>query len=125
RIDPCDVGDRGAAERIGKPLRPNRIAVIARTVLRDDGAGDQLRARRKTWRQPASDAKTEDGCWLSRDNRFQGSRKTRGVTAARDREDAGPSDNPRFRPKAGDGNDPQAGHIPTRTGCRLPLLRLR
>jgi len=40
RIDPCDVGDRGAAERIGKPLRPNRIAVIARTVLRDDGAGD-------------------------------------------------------------------------------------
>ena len=34
-------------------------------------------------------------------------------------------DKARFRPKAGDGDDPQTGHIPTRTGCRLPLLRLR
>src|ERR1700730_12144305 len=32
RIDPGDIGDRGAAERTGKPLRPNRVAGIARAV---------------------------------------------------------------------------------------------
>jgi len=40
RIDPSDVGDRRAVERIGKPLRPDRIAVIARAVFVDDRAGD-------------------------------------------------------------------------------------
>ena len=52
-------------------------------------------------------------------------RRTRGVAAARDGVDSRPRDNSRFRLKAGNGDDPRAGHIPTSTGWRFPLLRLR
>jgi hypothetical protein len=39
RIDPGDIGDRGAAERTGKPLRPDRVAGIARAILGNNRAG--------------------------------------------------------------------------------------
>jgi hypothetical protein len=45
RIDPGDIGDRGAAERTGKPLRPDRVAGIARAILGNNRAGDKRRAR--------------------------------------------------------------------------------
>jgi len=125
RIDPGDIGDRGAAERTGKPLRPNRIAGIARAILGNNRAGDKRRARRKSRRQPPCDTKTDDGRCLLRDGRFQGACKTHGVTAARDRIDARPGDKPRFRLKAGYGDDRGGGHIPPSTGCRLPVFRLR
>ena len=124
-IDPGDVGDRRAAKRAGKPLRPNRIAIIARAVLGDDRAGDKLRPRSKSRRQAARDAKTDDRRCLVRDGRFQGTRETRGVAGARDGKDSRTGGNPRFRLKARNGDDRRAVYIPMRTGCGLPSFRLR
>jgi len=39
-VDSNDVGDHCAAERAGKPVRPNRITAITRAGLGDDRAGD-------------------------------------------------------------------------------------
>ena len=125
RIDPGDIGGHGPAEGMGKPLRPNRIAVIAGPVFGDNPACDKLHARRNSRDQAARDAKTEDCRGLARDGRFQSSGESRGVSAARDRMDARPGDNSRFRLKAGDGDDPQADHMLTSTGYRLLHLRLR
>ena len=48
KIDTGYVGDRRAAEGAGKPLRPNRITVIACAVLGDNRTGDKPCSRSAT-----------------------------------------------------------------------------
>ncbi len=125
RIDPGDVGDRRAPKRVGKPPRPSRIAKIAGAVLGDDRPRDKLRARGKSWRQTARDAKTDNRRCLLRNGRFQGALETQGIAGTRDGEDARPGDETRFHLEASNGDDWGTGHIPARAGERLPVLRLR
>jgi hypothetical protein len=119
------VGDRRAAEGAGKPLRPNRIAVIACAVLGDNRTGDKLCPRGETRRQTARNAKTDDGGSLVREGGFKSPRETRNIAATRQGEYSRPGGNPRFRLKAGNGDDRRAVYIPMRTGCGLPSFRLR
>ena len=124
-VDSNDVGDHRAAERAGKPVRPNRIAAITPAGLRDDRAGDKLGPRSKSRRQAAREAKTDDRRCFVGDGRFQGKRETRGVAGAREGKDPRTGGNPRFRLKSRNGDDRRAVYIPVRTGCGSLFLRLR
>jgi hypothetical protein len=124
-VDSDDVGDHRAAERAGKPLRPNRIAAIARAGLGDDRAGDKLGPRSKSRRQAAREAKTDDRRCLVGNGRLQGKRETRGVAGAREGKDSRPGGNSCFRLEASNGDDWRAVYIPMRTGCGPPSFRLR
>jgi len=125
KIDTGYVGDRRAAEGAGKPLRPNRIAVIACAVLGDNRTGDKHCSRGETRRQTARNAKTDDRGSLVREGGFKSPRETRDIAATRQGEYSRAGGNPRFRPKASDGDDWRAVYIPKRTGCGLPSFRLR
>jgi hypothetical protein len=70
-VDSNDVGEHRTAERAGKPVRPNRIAAIARAGLGHDRAGDKLGPRSKSRRQAAREAKTDDRRCLVGEGRFQ------------------------------------------------------
>ncbi len=124
-IDTGYVGDCRAAERAGKPLRPNRIAIIACAVLADDRTGDELCPRNEPLRQAARNAKTDDGGSLARDGGFKSPRKTRDIAATRQGEYSRPGGNPRFRLEAGNGDDVRAVYIPIKSGCGLPSFSLR
>jgi len=125
KIDTGYVRDCRAAEGTGKPLRPNRIAIIACAVLGDDRTGDELRPRGETRRQTAGNAKTDDGGSLVREGGFKSPRETRDIAATRQCEYSRPGGNPRFRLEARNGDDWRAVYIPMRTGCGLPSFRLR
>ena len=125
KIDTGYVGNRRAAERAGKPLRPNRIAIIACAVLGDDRTGDELCPRNEPLRQAARDAKTDDGGSLVREGGVKPPREPRDIAAARQGAYSRPGGNPRFRLKASDGDDWRAVYIPKRTGSGLPSFRLR
>ncbi len=125
KIDAGYVGNRRAAERAGKPFRPNRIAIIACAVLGDNRTCDKLCPRGEPRRQTARHAKTNDGGSLVRKDGFKSPRKPRDLAAARQGTYSRPGGNPRFRLKAGNGDDWRAVYIPMRTGCGLPVFRLR
>jgi hypothetical protein len=125
KIDTGYVGDRRAAEGAGKPLRPNRIAIIAGAVLGDNRTGDKLCPRGETRRQAARDAKTDDRGSLARDGGFKSPRETQDVAAARHGEDPRTGGNPPFRLKSRNGDDRRAVYIPMRAGCGLRPFRLR
>ena len=125
KIDTGYVGDCRAAERAGKPLRPNRITIIACAVLGDNRTGDKLCPRGETRDQAARDAKTDDGGSLVREGGVKSPREPRDIAAPRQREYSRSGGNPRFRLKARNGDDRRAVYIPMRTGCRLPSFRLR
>jgi len=125
KIDTCYVGDFRAAEGAGKPLRPNRIAVITCAVLGDNRTGDKPCSRGETRRQTARNAKTDDGGSLVREGGCKSSRKARDIAATRQGENSRPRGNPRFRLEASNGDDWRAVYIPMRTGCGLPSFRLR
>jgi hypothetical protein len=105
KIDTGDVGDRGAAEGAGKPLRPNRIAEIACAVLGDNRTGDKPCPRGETRRQATGNAKTDDSGSLVREGGFKSPRETRDITATRQGEYSRPGGNPRFRLEARNGDD--------------------
>ncbi len=125
KIDTRYVGDCRAAKGAGKPLRPNRIAVIACAVRGDDRTGDKLGPRGEARRQTTRNAKADDRGSLVRKGGFESPRETRDITASRQGEDSRPGGNPCFRLKPGNGDDRWAGYIPKRSGCGLPAFRLR
>jgi len=125
KIDTGYVGDRRAAEGAGKPLRPNRVSVIACAVPGDNRTGDKLCPRGETRRQTARNAKTDDGGSLVLEGGFKSPSETRDIAATRECEYSRPGGNPRFRLKARNGDDWRAVYIPMRSGCGLPSLRLR
>ncbi len=125
KIDACYVGDCRAAEGAGKPLRPNRIAVIACAVLSDNRTGDELCPRNEPLRQAARDAKTDDRGSLVCDGGLKSPRETRDIAATRQGENSRPDGNPRFCLEASNGDDWRAVYIPMRTGCGLPSFRFR
>lgn len=125
KIDASYVGDCRAAEGAGKPLRPDRIAVIACAIRGDNRTGDKLGPRGEASRQAARNAKTDDRGRFVRKSGFKSPRETRDIAASRQSEYSRPGGDPCFRLKPGNGNDRRAGYIPMRSGCGLPAFRLR
>lgn len=114
KIDTSYVGDCRAAEGVGKPLRPARIAVISCAIRGNNRTGDKLGTRDEARRQTARNAKTDDCGRFVRKSGFESPRETRDIAASRQGEYSRPGGNPCFRLKTRNGDDRRTGYIPMR-----------
>jgi len=118
-IDARHVDDRRAAERGRKPLRPGAIAFVLFAVFRNDGTGNECRARTQSRRKAAGDAEAQHRADIGFEHIVERRFKQLSFAAAGDHRDIGTRRDPRLGLHAGDGEDDAAVELPARVVLRL------
>src|SRR5262249_26986472 len=124
-VDAGDVREQRPAKCLGKPLRPNGIAIETCAVGGDHTASDELCPGGEILCQAACNANTDNRAGIIRGSGLDSSRETQDIPAARKGYNARACRYPCFRREASDRKNGTAAYIPVRTGGLFPFIRLR